>query len=255
VGRKRVNPPPAEGLAVCHRIDWVLRTDYSNKLTVMAQAIGVPKAVLSRVVNGQAPSAQLLEGIARLGTVSAHWLLTGEGDARNQPAVGAAFVPLARDLLGGPPDVHRELVGPLGFPAASPLRLVAPYWYRISEGSPATRREGEPTQAGDYLLIETDPAGTRSARLLAGKLIVLHNPASANALLARVAKDRDYFEPDQFDLLVFDDPPRTQILVDCQREGTPAQPSRKKGGNTEIKNYLDDVVGVVLQRLAFEGPH
>jgi hypothetical protein len=162
---------------------------------------------------------------------------------------------IATSLLPGPPADHPERVGSLGFPAATPFGLHAAYWFRVPDGLPVTRREGEPTQAGDYLLIETDPAWTRRTRLLAGRLIAVRHPEDRSVILARVAVHEDYFQKGQYDLDTFDDPRREQILVDGARDGAQARPSRARRGSTNAPTYFaEDVVGVVLQRLAFEGP-
>lgn len=269
MGRRRISQPPQDTPLLCRRFEWVLQNLFGNSITLMASTLGVPHASLSRVINhGQLPSAEMILGLARVGRVNLDWLL-GDGSSPVPATPAGVFLPVCDRLLPGPPSASPESLPPLGLPTASPYLLRDAYWFRVPAGSPvvargdggerqdkADKNDGWRVRPGDLLLIEAGPAWVARVAAFAGRLVVLRHPERAEGLFARVAEDEEFFgesvgrhhKLDTFGLY-----PDADLFVDANRSAGDGTESPRNRPAASRPFFLDDVVGVVLEKRVLVG--
>jgi hypothetical protein len=247
----------------------VLQNLFGNSITLMAAALGVPHASLSRVINhGQLPSAEMILGLARIGRVNLDWLLGGDDAPPTSTCSAGTFLPVSDRLLPGPPSGSPELLPPLGLPTASPFQLHDAYWHHVLAGSPiatwddgkkedrGSKDDGLEVRAGDLLLIEAGPAWTARASAFAGRLVVLRHPEQPAGLFARVAEDEEFFSEvssRHHKLNTFGIYPEADLFVESTRPPDELREPVESGPDGSPAFYLSDVVGVVLEKRVLIG--
>lgn len=249
MGRSRKSQQPTEVPAICARFDWILKREFGNSITLMARALEIPHASLSRVLNkGQMPSGEMLVALARLNRVNLDWLLSDGSQEQFQREQGFRFVPIVSALLPGPPERHLALVTSMGWPISSPYRLESPYLFRVPEDCSTLTRPAEKIAAGDHLLIETGKAWTQQEAAYCGRLVVLCD-SKAPPLLGRVDRDEDYFaESRQFQVDTFGAFESAALQPDLSRKAARTNPGKAKSGSPSSGSfYAEDVVGVIVQ--------
>jgi len=255
VGRRRASEQPEDVSPICLRFASLLKDEFGNSITQMAKAMEVSHTAVSRVLNqGQMPSGQMLAGLAKLGQVNLHWLLTGgEQDAANRD--GVIFLPVSDHLLAGPPKDSPEKFDPLGLPTSSPFLLDAPYWFRVPENSLLAAIKFENVAAGDYLLIESGPAWTTRYVAYAHRLLVLRHPERAEGFLARIGEE-NFFDADRdphFELNTFGEL-KTALFFNAKRPDVGPRKTKAKEPVPERQEFFaEDVVGVVLEKRTLYG--
>jgi hypothetical protein len=257
---------------LCRRFEWVLQNLFGNSITLMAAALGVPHASLSRVINhGQLPSAEMILGLARVGRVNLDWLLGGDDAPPTSARSAGTFLPVSDRLLPGPPSASPELLPPLGLPTASPFNIRDAYWHRVPAGSPIVARDvggekgdkgrkddGWQVRPGDLLLIEAGPAWTARASAFAGRLVVLRHPGRPDGFFARVAADEEFLDDGEFSsphhkLDSFGLYPEADLFVESARPTPGPRESVEGRPDRRPSFYMDDVVGVVLEKRVLIG--
>lgn len=171
-------PSPVEPPGLAQRIEWILENHFGGSQRKMARAVGTSQASLSRIINGvQRPGSKLLSAIASLPEVSDSWMYTGNGVPLVSSPQGLAVeeleLPVARRLLPGPMEQHRDLLTDDGFPVARRFYRESRYWYEVQRGDPIVGEAGRKIEVGDLLLMETDPHQRRHEPELLGKLCVV----------------------------------------------------------------------------------
>ena len=123
----------------------------------MAKDLGVSQAVLWKVVEGgQAPPGNLIEVLARRPNVNLPWLFRGEGKPNETDSGQGIPIPIAKQILPGPPDNHRESLSGEMFSLTANYFRPTRYWREIQPGDPVLR-SGLRLCVRDLLLMETDP--------------------------------------------------------------------------------------------------
>ncbi len=255
MGRRRSTEQPEDVPPICLRFASLLKDEFGNSITQMAKAMEVSHTAVSRVVNqGQMPSGQMLAGLAKLGQVNLHWLLTG-GEQSQANHDGVNFLPVSDHLLPGPPKDSPEKFDPLGLPTSSPFLLDAAYWYRVAEGSLLAASKFESVATGDYLLIECGPAWTTRFAAYSNRLVVLRHPERAEGLLARIGEE-DYFDADRdlhFELNMFGEF-KAALFFNAKRPDVGPRKTKAKEPVPERQEFFaEDVVGVVLEKRTLYG--
>jgi hypothetical protein len=97
------------------RIQEIVDRVFAGSQRAMAQRVEFSPGLVSRVLAGHVPaSGKLLQAIARLPEINGQWLLKGEGEPfQTKPQVLTdigAVVPVAKQLLSGPPLESEELL-------------------------------------------------------------------------------------------------------------------------------------------------
>lgn len=191
-------PSPVETPGFAERLEWVLRNHFGGSQRKMARAVGTSQASLSRIINQvQKPGSKLLAAIASLPEVSDTWLYTGKGDpfvpSLQVPAIEELELPVARRLLPGPVEAHRDQFTDDRFPVARRFYRESRYWYEVQRGEPIVGEASQKVAVGDLLLMETDPSQRRYEQSLLGKLCVVRptflrkmEPRMPECLLAEV---------------------------------------------------------------------
>lgn len=256
MGRRRKERPLSEDVApLCMRIEWLLRNYWHNSIAAMARDLGVSHTALSRVIAGQMPSAKMLEALAVTAGVNLRWLLTGQGQETLGPvgAVGGAFWPVVAKLLPGHPAEHPESLSILTLPAASPFALEAAYWLQVTAAMPVASDHVIGATAGDYLLLETSARWARRPEAYLGRVVALRLPADGGVILAKSERDPVEFEATpQHDLVTFGVYKEARLFPAASRDvENRKKPESVTGGRSLVRFYMDDVVGVVLQRTNF----
>jgi hypothetical protein len=196
--------------AIKGRLREVCETDWGGNLNRMAKALHMPQPALWKILRGdQPPNAQLLVALAKRTTVNVHWVVTGRGPRRLDGAAGVLRgdavvrprVPVAKAVLPGRPQQHRDM---LGDESLDPLALTpTQYWLQVRKSDPITRIKDEQVNAGDWLLFEADPARFPPADDLVGKLVVVPGSVRGSKeprLAAVETVEDDRLTVDTFDL-------------------------------------------------------
>ncbi|MEI8375658.1 MAG: hypothetical protein WCJ35_22785 [Planctomycetota bacterium] len=124
----------------------------------MAKDIGVSQAVLWKVVEGgQAPPGKLIEVLARWPSVNLPWLFRGEGKLNEADSGQGIPIPIAKQILPGPPDNHQMNLSGEMFSLTANFFRPTRYWHEIQPGDPVLRSSGLRLRVRDLLLMETDP--------------------------------------------------------------------------------------------------
>ena len=164
-----VDSTPAE------RVTWLLEKIWDGNRSEMGRAVGCSHSVLTKIATGQqGPGARLLSDIASHPKVNPAWLLAGEGEPllaerTDSPAEGWP-IPVARQLLLGPPDENRSLLSGEFFPAAGAYYRPSRYWLEVQRADPIARDKTSKITEGDLLLMETDPAWRREHGMVEDRL-------------------------------------------------------------------------------------
>ena len=175
------NPSPAE------RLQYVLSAKFAGSQSAMAKAIGCSQSYISRVLAGHtAGGPKLLRALTKVPGINSHWALTGEG--KPFPTATQSLLPLAKQLLDGPPANADQLTG--RFEAVSPhLAKPTSYVYELAESW-----NEEHAIQGDRLVLDGDSQKwLPRPELLDGKLCAVRCalPDGISVILSRVRYRRD----------------------------------------------------------------
>ena len=79
---------------------YLLKKNWDDNQSKMAEAIGVSQASISQICNGKSePSTAMLKKIAKAGEVEPNWILTGNGEIYLNPEASlAARIPVCERL-------------------------------------------------------------------------------------------------------------------------------------------------------------
>lgn len=165
------------------RIIHLAELIWKGNRSQMGRDLGVDQSSLSKVLaSKQQPSAALIERLANWKGVNPGWLLCGKGEPLLEgpfsPGVGL-YRPLLDELIPGPLAEFPAASKGVSYPVAAAHYTETNYWLRVPPRHPVTVKNSESVlnQSGvnvhDLLLMETDPAWTRSAPRVRGKLVAL----------------------------------------------------------------------------------
>ena len=144
------------------RLKNVVNLKFAGSTIPLVTATGVSQPTWSRVLMGQqAPSWKLLAALIDQG-VNIEWVLTGRGYPFLEDAVGHRagedkFL-VAKAILPGPPDEHREQLFGLDLHVDDLTRSRSRYWLQIQDQDPVVREASISIRAGDLLQMESDPS-------------------------------------------------------------------------------------------------
>jgi hypothetical protein len=123
----------------------------------MARDMRISQPVMWRVMHGkQAPTAKLIESLARDPHVNPHWLFWGEGSPTEKEPGQIMALPVATRLPPGVPSEHPDYFEGGEFPVAAALCRLTRCWYEVSEKTAVLRNPDARLQAGDLLLLDYD---------------------------------------------------------------------------------------------------
>jgi hypothetical protein len=128
----------------------------------MARALGISHTLVNKVVaDQQLPGRRFLAAITTALDVNSGWLLTGVGEAlrgkRNEVPRDGWPVPISRVLLPGPLDEHRDLLTNEVHLVAGVQYNASAYVLELQPESPLVFDSTHAMQAGDRILLNTDP--------------------------------------------------------------------------------------------------
>ena len=160
------------------RVIWLLEQVWNGNRSEMGRAIGCSHSVLTKIAAGQqAPGRHLLTAIAAHPKVNPTWLMSGEGEPllaerSDSPAEGWPL-PIARQIIVGPPAQYRTLLSGEHFPVTGAFYQPSRYWLEIQPSDPITRSRHNLAKDGDLLLMETDPVWWKETYLVDGRTCVV----------------------------------------------------------------------------------
>jgi transcriptional regulator with XRE-family HTH domain len=210
------------------RVTWLLQELYGNNQREMAESVGISQAAISKIVSGkQGVGMRTLAAIASDPRINANWLFSGEGEPlqvqggtikkkslKSQQAESSAgpktlqqseevaeekardipapkTLPVSRTVLAGFPHGDAHVMSGSSFPVPEFFYGDSRYWFEIGKDEPILHAEAS-FQAGDLLLIETDPAfWSGNLQQLDGKFagISLATKSGTALVMARVRFD------------------------------------------------------------------
>jgi hypothetical protein len=162
------------------RVRWLLANVWQGNRLAMAEDISVSHTAINKVASkAREPGRRLLAAIAGHPKVNPAWLLTGQGaplleaadDARDKP------VPVARQLLPGPPQQNAELLSGDALDHGH-LFLPTQYWLRLQPGQPLLEDPEYGFLLNDLLLLESDRRRFPRVQSLHGWLCVVRLAAA-----------------------------------------------------------------------------
>jgi transcriptional regulator with XRE-family HTH domain len=222
------DPVEAATADLARRLEGLRDGLWRGNASDMARDLGVSKAALSRVLNGaQAAPTALLLALAGYPGVDAGWLLTGV-----RPPHRPVAVPIARDLLPGPPGEHPGAITPFTVAVLPPTDAPADRLYAVlvRDGAPYAGHPRTGLRAGDCLVVAAGrPAAARVGRP-GGLLVVRGGPPAAPAGWLAAVKEED----ERVRAEMFEDGHRT-----CEYA-----PAGEDGGAARVNGY--EVVGAVV---------
>lgn len=181
--------PNSKGLAAAHatpgpestpsqRVRWLLDRVWEGNRSEMARAVGCSHSVLTKIAaEQQDPGRRLLTAIASHPKVNPGWLLSGQGEpllAERPDAPPEGWpIPIAKQVLPGPPDLHRDLLSGEHFPVAGGFYRPTRYWLEIQRGDLVAKSDEVRIDAGDLLLMETDENWRRQIPMVDERLCVV----------------------------------------------------------------------------------
>ena len=244
---------PRGGSTPAERVVWLLESVWGGNRSAMARDVGCSHSVLSKIAAGyQSPGRRLLTDIAAHPKVNPAWLLGGEGEPMlalrpDAPADGWP-VPISKHLLPSSPDKDRSLLSGEHFPTAGAFYRSTRYWYDVQKNEPIVRDTASKIDAGDLLLMETDPNWRRSCARVEDKTCVLwlNEDHDARLGLGRViydpgsAEESGYFGVDTFESDLDRKDLAKEVVVRVSDDGTldarwgwPRRVEKQGGMNSE----------------------
>src|SRR5262249_14110265 len=112
-------------------------------------------------------------------------------------AGGGSFLPVAKQLLPGPPADFPELMTWTSFPVADAWYSKTAYWFCVPRDHRVIRDKRLKIEASDYLLIETAANWTSRLEGVTGRLCTLRVPSAhgSGIILACITSEREEWEP------------------------------------------------------------
>jgi hypothetical protein len=250
------------------RIQKLADLIWRGNRSMMGRDLHLSQPVVSRVLAGlHPPSAKFLEALANWPGVNRDFLLAGVGEPLIEPGTESnrgLYLPVAAELLPGPPNENPELLTGVGFPVAQAFYTPSSYWLRVTREM-AVSRSSESIVPDDLLLLETNKVWTRRKKAVLGKLcsFCIGSGSHAELLLGLIDQVNhcDPYEDDfgQYEVTLFGGPPKAWLIVPeperienvqarSKGEAPPARPlsafaSKVKG----LLLGLDDVTGVCIK--------
>ena len=122
------------------RIRELCKLHWGGNIQRMAKDLGVSHAVAWRVMeDGQSPPGKMIEALASDPRVNLTWLFRGEGKPTDPlPGRGIA-IPIAKQVLRGPPQDHQDCLSGETFALAANLCRPGRYWAEVQPGDPVLR--------------------------------------------------------------------------------------------------------------------
>lgn len=196
--------------ALRERIAQLCTSLWGGNASQMAKELQISQPVASRVLRGgQPPSAKLIENLARDPRVNLAWLLRGEGAPGDREAGCGVPVPIAKQLLPGPPADHAHLLSGDFFGLAPNYYRESRYWLEIQPTDPVLTSEIVRLKPRDLLLMDAGREAISAEERFFGDLcgVRVSGDEGASHKLARVTyvpgSDEDgasRLEADTFDL-------------------------------------------------------
>jgi hypothetical protein len=123
----------------------------------MAADLRVSHPVVWKVTEGgQTPPGKLIEALARDPRVNLTWLFRGEGTPTDIESDQGIAIPIAKQILRGSPEKHRESLSGEFFSLAANFYRPGRFWLEIQPGDPALRSQLLRLNIRDLLLMDTD---------------------------------------------------------------------------------------------------
>ncbi len=188
------------------RIIHLAELIWKGNRSQMGRDLGADQSSLSKLLaQKQQPSAALIERLANWKGVNPGWLLCGKGEPLLEgpfsPGLGL-YRPLLDELISGPLAEFPALTKGVSYPVAGAHFTETNYYFRVPPNHPVTF--GSDARHRDLLLLETDPAWTRSPARVRGRMVVLlagDGPvARRQPVLAAIANE-SYTPTEQFSVV------------------------------------------------------
>lgn len=155
MGKKASKLPPES-----ERVRYFLDFLFAGNQSKMADALGIPQPVISRVVTGKLrPGKQLLAALIAHPKVNPAWLAAGKGDPllATETATAEGWpVPVASCLLPGLPSACQKMLTPLVQFVPGVMFRDSLYAIRARHAVPQDIAEALHILPEDHLLIESD---------------------------------------------------------------------------------------------------
>lgn len=162
---------------VTERILWLEKHHFGGRRK-FARKIQCSHVTISHLAAGRnQPSEALIQKIINNLGVRSEWLLDGEAPVFSHPnsttGEDPRLIPIARQLLPGPPAEHRQLLGPTAFPVEWPIYTPDLYAIQVKDCVAAFRPSSEHLKSEDLLFV----ASSENTPVRESALIVCRSPA------------------------------------------------------------------------------
>lgn len=171
--KKKALKLPSENERVCYLLDFLFEGNQSK----MADALGIPQPVISRVATGKLrPGKKLITALTGHPKVNPAWLATGKGDPllANETSTSEGWpVPVASCLLPGGPSDCKKMLTPLVQYVPGVMYRDSLYAVKADHCMPQDMEDFH-ILPDDLLLIETDSdAWNKNINSLNRRLVVV----------------------------------------------------------------------------------
>ena len=230
------------------RVRHILELHWKGNQTEMARAIGCSQASLSKVLNRKIePGKRLLSLMAKHPNLNPEWVFSGKGKPlkAEERANTGLQIPIAKQVLPGPPDAFPEFLTEFTFAWASSAKTGARYWLQVQHSDPITRSPLVKIAKGDLLLMETDRAFFPPVDALVEHLCAVRLGASTKLALVshRTASPEDggeHLRAETFDYIVHPSEIVEERIVQTFSDGTSRshlQRSHRKNSRTPVTEH------------------
>jgi len=139
-------------------VRYLLKKNWDDNQSKMAEAIGVSQASISQICNGKSePSTAMLKKIAEVGGVEPNWILTGIGEKSLNPEASlGACIPVCDRLLLDPPFKAKNLKSGYRMEVQARYTSIHHYAYRVKSTDAIKNNEPQGIRPLDILIIDTD---------------------------------------------------------------------------------------------------
>jgi hypothetical protein len=240
---------------ITQRFCNLLTSFWRGNQSQMGRDLGVAQTVISRVSRGQEPPYVLMEALASYEAagrrINLNWLLRGDGDpflAAPGDQGSGLFVPLARQLLPGPPQEYPHLLDLRQVAVVPAMHSPTAYGYVLLSEDAITQNTAEKVAVGDVILLETAPAWTKDLDRCRGRLCAfrLGGSTPAGVVLGRIGYMADFeVEGEEYPVDTFGHFPQAVLAA------KPTGRRRAATGSPAVVRFdLRDIVGTFreLQR-------
>jgi len=139
-------------------VRYLLKKNWDDNQSKMAEAIGVSQASISQICNGKSePSTAMLKKIAKVGGVEPNWILTGNGETYLNPEASlGALIPVCERLLSGSPAKNKNFKSVCEIEVQARYTSNYHYAYRVNFNDAITNNELWGIRPLDILIIDTN---------------------------------------------------------------------------------------------------